>query len=75
MLRENRLKAVAELMLDHISLGGIELFFHETELCEEDFMVIEPQDFDGRIFGLRGIDSKESDLCRGSMCFLEIQYF
>jgi hypothetical protein len=75
MLQEDRLKVVAELIRNHISLGGIELFFQETQLCEKDFTVIEPQDFDGRIFGLREIDFKESDLDRRSMCFLELQYF
>jgi hypothetical protein len=36
MLQEDRLKVVAELMLDHISLGGIDRFFRETELNEKE---------------------------------------
>jgi hypothetical protein len=54
MLNENRLRTAAELIRDHISLSGIDEFFQETQLCEEDFKIIEPQDFDSCIYAVDG---------------------
>jgi hypothetical protein len=69
MLQEDRLKVVAELIRDHISLGGIELFFQETELCEEDFTVIEPQDFEGHIYA---VDGSNVAICSWSVANLNL---
>ncbi|MDM7933758.1 MAG: hypothetical protein QUS08_00025, partial [Methanothrix sp.] len=45
---------MAELIRDHIALGGIELYCDQTGIRGDDFIPIEPCDFAGHIFAVDG---------------------
>ena len=47
MLNSDRLSTVAELIRDHISLDGIEQYCAKTNVCKEDYVIVEPCDFHG----------------------------
>lgn len=54
MQKEDRLRAVAELIRDHISLDSLDRFCAETGVSHADFVAIEPCEFDGEIYAVDG---------------------
>jgi len=54
MLDNSRLSAVAELIRDHISLGSLDQYSAKTGVCSQEFMVIDPLEFEGEIFAVDG---------------------
>jgi hypothetical protein len=54
MLDESRLSAVAELIRDHISLDRLDRYCAETGVCRQDFVILDPSEFEGEIFAVDG---------------------
>jgi hypothetical protein len=54
MLDYSRLSTVAELIRDHISLDDIEEYCAKTNVRKEDYVIVEPRDFPGKIFAVDG---------------------
>jgi hypothetical protein len=69
MLDYSRLSTVAELIRDHISLDGIEQYCAKTNVCKEDYVVIEHCDFSGKIFA---VDGSNVAICDWSVANLNL---
>jgi len=54
MLERSRLEAVADLIRGRISISGVDEYCFETGICKEDFVRIEPGDFEGEIYAVDG---------------------
>jgi len=64
-----RLSTVAELIRDHIYLESIEEYCEKTGVRKEDFVPIEPQEFDGEIFA---VDGSNAAVCNWSVANLNL---
>lgn len=53
-MEKSRLSTIAEIIRDHIALSGIDEYCRETGICEEDFVAIDPCEFEGEIFAIDG---------------------
>jgi hypothetical protein len=69
MLDKSRLSAVAELIRDHISLESIDLYCAKTGVCRQDFVVIDPSEFEGEIFA---VDGSNVAVCSWSVANLNL---
>lgn len=54
MPEQSRLEAVADLLRDQVSPRGIDQYYAETGVCQEDFILIKPRHFKGHIFAVDG---------------------
>jgi hypothetical protein len=61
MLKGSKLEVIADLIRDHISLSGINEYCAETGVCKEDFIAIEPSDFEGNIIAVDGSNAVVCD--------------
>ncbi len=69
MLDNSRLSAVAELIRDHISLDSLDLYYAKTGVCRQDFVVIDPLEFEGEIFA---VDGSNVAVCSWSVANLNL---
>lgn len=54
MLEKSRLSTIAEIIRDHITLSSIDEYCAETGIYSDDFVPIDPCDFEGEIFAIDG---------------------
>jgi hypothetical protein len=54
MLDRSRLEAIADLIRERISISGVDEYCSETDICKDDFVRIEPRDFEGEIYAIDG---------------------
>ncbi len=54
MLEKSRFLAVAELIRNYVSISSIDQYCAETGICREDFVALDPCEFDGEIFAIDG---------------------
>jgi hypothetical protein len=59
----SRLSLVAEMILDHISLDGIDRYQAETGVQSCDFLPVQPSEFAGEIFA---VDGSNASICNWS---------
>ncbi len=69
MLEESRLMAVAELIRDHISLDSLDRFCATTGIAQEDFVALEPCEFEGEIYA---VDGSNVAVCGWSVASLNL---
>lgn len=69
MLSDRRLSVVAELIRDHISLDGVDRYCEETGVQSQDFVKVEPCEFDGELFA---IDGSNVSVCNWSTANLNL---
>jgi len=69
MLDKVRLAAIADLISEHILIGGVEEYCTETGITREDIMPLSHQNFDGEIFA---VDGSNVSVCDWSVANLNL---
>lgn len=69
MLNKDRLAAIADLISEHISIGGVGEYCAKTGITGEDFVPISPQNFEGEIFA---VDGSNVPVCNWSVANLNL---
>jgi hypothetical protein len=61
MLRKSKIEAIADIIVDHITISGINEFFAQACISNEDFVPIEPSDFKGETIAVDGSNAVVCD--------------
>lgn len=60
---------MAELIRDHISLDSLDRYCAETGVCRQDFVILDPSEFEGEIFA---VDGSNVAVCNWSVANLNL---